>query len=608
MTVSEFQHIAKNIPAQPGIYKYFDAGNELLYVGKAKHLRKRVSSYFTKTFSSYKTHELVQRIARIEFTIVDSEQDAFLLENTLIKQFQPRFNINLKDDKTYPYIVIKKEPFPRVFLTRKKINDGSEYLGPYTSVKKVRELLEFIRHTIQLRSCSLNLTDNNIKKGKFKVCLEYHLGNCKGPCENLQTKEDYNENLALLKNLLRGNLAPVIRYFKKEMKDYSASLAFEKAALVKKRIEFLENYQSRSVVANARAGNMDVFSILKARLPHDQEKDIAYVNYLMVRNGAIIQTQTNRVVSHLDESAAEILSFSVVQLRTNFNSDASEILVPFPIEYPDKEITITVPKGGDRKKLLELSEKNARHFIDELENKERLQLNTKSPDKQELLEQLQRDLQLPQLPVHIECFDNSNFQGAYPVSAMVCFKNGEPSKKDYRHFNIKTVKGINDFASMKEAVYRRYKRLEEEQSSFPQLVIIDGGKGQLSSAMEAITELGLEGQMTLVGLAKNEEELFFSGDTSPLKLSYNSNSLKYIRRIRDEVHRFGITFHRQKRSSGTFNNELEQIPGIGKATADLLLKEFRSVKNIKGKSFEELKNIIGNGKAKIVAGYFQKGK
>jgi excinuclease ABC subunit C len=606
MTVSEFQHIAQTIPAQPGIYKYFDVHNELLYVGKAKHLRKRVSSYFTKTFTSYKTHELVQRIARIDFTIVNSEQDAFLLENTLIKQFQPRFNINLKDDKTYPYIVIKKEPFPRVFLTRKKINDGSEYLGPYTSVKKVSELLEFIKQTIQLRNCSLNLTDNNIKKGKFKVCLEYHLGNCKGPCENLQTAEDYNENLALLKNLLRGNLAPVIRYFKKEMKAWSTSLSFEKAEIVKKRIEFLENYQSRSVVANAKAGNMDVFSILKARLQGGQEKDIAYVNYLMVRNGAIIQTQTNKVLSHLDESEEEILSFSIAQLRTTFNSDAVEIIVPFVIKYPDTELTITVPKGGDKKKLLELSEKNARHFIEELENKERLQLNIKSPDKLKLLEQLQLDLQLPQLPVHIECFDNSNFQGSYPVSAMVCFKNGEPAKKDYRHFNIKTVKGINDFASMKEAVYRRYKRLADEKFPFPQLVIIDGGKGQLSSAIEAITELGLDGRMTLVGLAKNEEELFFSGDTSSLKLSYNSNSLKFIRRIRDEVHRFGISFHRQKRSKGAFNNELEQITGIGKATADLLLREFKSVKNIRGKSIGELTNIIGKGKAKIVAGYFQK--
>lgn len=599
MTVSEFQHIAQTIPAQPGIYKYFDVHNELLYVGKAKHLRKRVSSYFTKTFTSYKTHELVQRIARIDFTIVNSEQDAFLLENTLIKQFQPRFNINLKDDKTYPYIVIKKEPFPRVFLTRKKINDGSEYLGPYTSVKKVRELLEFIKQTIQLRNCSLNLTDNNIKKGKFKVCLEYHLGNCKGPCENLQTKENYNENLALLKNLLRGNLAPVIRYFKKEMKDYSTSLAFEKAEAVKKRIVFLENYQSRSVVANARAGNMDVFSILK-------ENEIAYVNYLMVRNGAIIQTQTNKVVSHLDESTKEILSFSIAQLRTTFNSDAVEIVVPFAVDYPQSEIIVTVPKGGDRKKLIQLSEKNVYHFIEELKNKERLQLNIKSPDKLKLLELLQHDLQLPQLPVHIECFDNSNFQGSYPVSAMVCFKNGEPNKKDYRHFNIKTVKGINDFASMKESVYRRYKRLSDEKSPFPQLVIIDGGKGQLSSAIEAVTELGFGGQMTLVGLAKNEEELFFSGDSSSLKLTYNSDSLKFIRRIRDEVHRFGISFHRQKRSKGAFNNELEQITGIGKATADLLLKEFKSVKNIRGIAFEELTNIIGKGKAKIVAGYFQK--
>ena len=601
MTVSEFQHIAHTIPPHPGIYKYFDASNELLYVGKAKHLRKRVSSYFSKTFTSYKTHELVQRIARIDFTIVNSEQDAFLLENTLIKQFQPRFNINLKDDKTYPYIVIKKEPFPRVFLTRTKINDGSEYLGPYTSVKKVRELLEFIKQTIQLRNCSLNLSDNNIKKGKFKVCLEYHLGNCKGPCENYQTKENYNENLALLKNLLRGNLAPVIRYFKAEMKDYSASLDFEKAELVKKRIEFLENYQSRSVVANVKAGNLDVFSILK-------KEDIAYVNFLMVRNGAIIQTQTNKVVSHLDESIEEILSFSIAQLRTTFNSDAGEIIVPFPIEYPKDEITITVPKGGDRKKLLELSEKNARYFIEELENKERLQLNNKNPDKQKLLEQLQLDLLLSQLPVHIECFDNSNFQGSYPVSAMVCFKNGEPSKKDYRHFNIKTVKGINDFATMKEAVYRRYKRLADEKASLPQLLIIDGGKGQLSSAMEAITDLDLGGQMTLVGLAKNEEELFFSGDTSSLKLSYNSDSLKFIRRIRDEVHRFGITFHRQKRSKGAFTNELEQITGIGKATADLLLKEFKSVKNIRGKGIEELTNLIGKGKAKIVTGYFLKEK
>ena len=603
MTAAAFQHIASTIPGQPGIYKYFDAQNELLYVGKAKHLRKRVSSYFTKTFTSYKTHELVRRIATIEFTIVNSEQDAFLLENTLIKQFQPRFNINLKDDKTYPYIVIKNEPFPRVFLTRKKNNDGSEYLGPYTSVKKVRELLEFIKQTIQLRNCTLNLSDGNIKKGKFKVCLEYHLGNCKGPCEGLQAAEDYKENIAQLKNLLRGNLAPVIRHFKEEMKIHAIAMAFEKAELVKKKIAFLENYQSRSVVANARGGNMDVFSILK-------EKDTAWVNYLMLRNGAIIQTQTNKVETHLDESPEEILSFSIAQLRTTFNSDATEIVVPFAIEYPLTEIIITVPNRGDRKKLLELSEKNVRHFIDELKNKERLQLNIKNPDKLKLLEQLQQDLQLKELPVHIECFDNSNFQGSYPVSAMVCFKNGEPSKKDYRHFNVKTVEGINDFATMKEAVYRRYKRVLEEEQLFPQLIIIDGGKGQLSAAIEALKELDIEGVTTLIGLAKNEEELFFSGDKESLKLPYNNDSLKFIRRIRDEVHRFGITFHRLKRSKGTFKNELEDIPGIGKTTVDSLLKEFKSVKNIRevireGKAEIEIGKIIGISKAKVVVKYFR---
>jgi len=603
MTQQEFQLIASTIPAQPGIYKYFDAGNELLYVGKAKHLRKRVSSYFIKTFTSYKTHELVQRIAKIEFTIVNSEQDAFLLENSLIKEYQPRFNINLKDDKSYPFIVIKNEPFPRVFLTRKKIKDGSEYLGPYTSVKKVRELLEFTRQTIPLRTCTLNLAESNIRKGKFKVCLEYHLGNCKGPCEGLQSLADYKENLSQLKNLLRGNLSPVIRHFKEEMKSQAAALAYEKAALIKKKISYLENYQSRSVVANTKTTDLDVFSILK-------EKDIAYINYLMVRNGSIIQTQTTRAETHLDESMEEVLSFSVAQLRTTFNSDALEIVVPFAINYPETGITVTVPKAGDRKRLLELSEKNTQYFIDELKNKDRLQLNNKKPEKIKLLEQLQQDLSLPSLPVHIECFDNSNFQGSYPVSAMVCFKNGEPSKKDYRHFNVKTVEGINDFATMKEAVFRRYKRLKEEDQPFPQLVIIDGGKGQLSAAMEAVKELDLMGRMTFTGLAKNEEELFFHGDSASLKLPFNSPSLKFIRRIRNEVHRFGISFHRGKRSKGTFKNELEEIPGIGKTTADLLLKEFRSIKNIReiirqGKAEIEIGKVAGINRARLIINYFK---
>jgi len=599
MTAAEFQQIATMIPAQPGIYKYYDSEDQLLYVGKAKHLRKRVSSYFSKTFTTYKTHELVQRIARIEFTIVGSEQDAFLLENSLIKQYQPRFNINLKDDKTYPFIVIKNEPFPRVFLTRQKKDDGSEYLGPYTSVKRVRELLEFIKQTIQLRNCSLNLTAGNIEKKKFKVCLEYHLGNCKGPCEGLQTLEDYTGDISQLRNLLKGNLAPVIRHFKEEMKAHAADLAFEKAELVRKKIDYLENYQSRSVVAGLKAADLDVFYLL-------QEKEIAYVNYLMVRNGSIIQTQTNKVDTPLDETPEEVLAFSVAALRTTFNSDAREIVVPFPIDFPQEEIEITVPRGGDKKKLLELAEKNARYFIDELQAKERLKLNSKEEAGKALLEQLQEELILSDLPVHIECFDNSNFQGSYPVSAMVCFRNAQPYKKDYRHFNVKTVEGINDFATMKEAVYRRYKRLSETGHDFPQLVVIDGGKGQLSAANEAITELGLEGRTTLVGLAKNEEEIFFTGDTQSLKLPYNSPTLKLLRRIRDEVHRFGITFHRAKRSKGTFKNELEDIPGIGKSTAENLLKTFRSVKKVSEASLKELALHVGKVKAGVIMDYFEK--
>ncbi len=598
MTASEFQHIAATIPRQPGIYKYFDNDNELLYVGKAKDLRKRVSSYFNKTYSSYKTHELVSRIHRIEFAIVNSEQDAFLLENSLIKQFQPRFNINLKDDKSYPYIVIKKEPFPRIFLTRKIINDGSEYLGPFTSVKKVRELIEFIRQTIPLRTCNLLLSEKNISRGKFKVCLEYHLGNCKGPCEGLQTGDDYAENLQQVKNLLRGNLSPVLKHFRDEMKSFASTMSFEKAELVKKKIQFLENYQSRSVVAGIKTGDMDVFSIVK-------EKDRAWVNYLMVRNGTIVQTETSQAETHLDETEEEILLFTVARMRETFNSDAPEIILPFAIDYPRNDTMIRVPKGGHKKKLLELSQKNAGYFIEEAKKKERLKLNDKASAKTRLLEQLQTDLQLSSLPDHIECFDNSNFQGSYPVSAMVCFRNGEPFKKDYRHFNIKTVQGINDFASMKETVYRRYKRLLDEGSPFPQLVIIDGGKGQLNAAIEAIEQLNASGKTTLVGLAKNEEELFFAGDSNSLKLPYNSETLKLIRRIRDEVHRFGISFHRRQRSKGTFKNELEEITGIGASTAAMLLKEFKSIKNIRQKTAEELAEIVGKSKGEMIYNYFR---
>lgn len=601
MTAQEFQQIAHTIPINPGIYKYYDAQSNLVYVGKAKSLRKRVSSYFIKTFTSYKTHELVQRIKRIEFTIVDSEQDAFLLENSLIKQFQPRYNINLKDDKTYPYIVLKKEPFPRVFLTRRKIEDGSEYLGPFTSVAKVRELLNFVRATIQLRTCKLNLTENNIKRKKFKVCLEYHLGNCKGPCEGLQTEEEYEAGLQQIKYILKGNLTPVIQHFRQEMKAAAEKMAYEQAEIIRKKMEHLEQYQARSVIITNRLTNMDVFSLLR-------DNDQAYVNYLMVQNGTIVQTHTSQVEPHLDEPDEEILSFTIAQLRTTFNSLSTEIVVPFPIEYAEPGVIVTVPKGGDKKKLLELSEKNVNYFREEIYKKKILKLEGKDDmERKKVLYQLQDDLQLPEVPVHIECFDNSNFQGSYPVSAMVCFKDGVPSKKDYRHFNVKTVQGINDFATMKEVVYRRYKRLLEENEPFPQLVIIDGGKGQLSAALESIDELGLQGRMTVVGLAKNEEELFFAGDQESLKLPYNSESLKLIRRIRDEVHRFGITFHRKKRSQGTFKNELEQIKGIGKNTADQLLREFKSVKRVKEIPQEELIKLLGAAKAKLIWDHFHSG-
>lgn len=594
MTAKEFSEISSTIPTAPGIYKYYDSDNKLIYVGKAKHLRKRVSSYFSKNLASYKTVELVNRIRKIEFTIVNSEQDAFLLENSLIKEYQPLFNINLKDDKSYPYIIVKNEPFPRVFFTRRKIMDGSQYFGPYTSLGKVRDLLEVIKQNVPLRNCKLNLTANNIKKNKFKVCLEYHLGNCKGPCEGLQTTEDYDEGIQQLKHILKGNISPVMQYFREKIKEHAQQLEYEKAAWYQSKVEHLQKYQSKSEVVNTKTGTIDVFSII-------EEGPSAYVNYLAVANGSIIQTKTITLEKKLEETAAEVLAFAVAQLRETFESEAKEIIVPFEIEYPEKDIIISIPKGGDKKKLLDLSIKNVNYFTEELHAKKLLKLEDKtSEEKLRVLEQMQSDLHLKELPLHIECFDNSNFHGSYPVAAMVCFKNGEPSKKDYRHFNIKTVTGINDFASMSEVVYRRYSRLLAEEKPLPNLVVIDGGKGQLSAALESIDKLGLRGQMTLVGLAKNKEELFFAGDTTSLELPWDSESLKLIRRIRDEVHRFGITFHRNQRSKGTFKNELENIKGVGKQTADLLLKEFRSFARVKEASEEDLAKVLGAKKAAVL--------
>ena len=599
MTREEFSKLSQSIPHQPGCYKYYAHDKELLYVGKAKDLRKRVSSYFNKNIDSFKTRKLVSLIAGIDFTVTDSEHDAFLLENSLIKHYQPRFNIVLKDDKSYPYIVIKKEPFPRVFFTRRLIRDGSEYLGPFTGLMRVKELMELIRQNIPLRTCNLNLSPANIQKGKFKVCLEYHLGNCKGPCEGFQTEEHYRDNLQQVRHVLKGNIGAVIKELKDEMQAYAANMEFEKAQIIKKKTESLLLYQSRSTVVNPKLENVDVACIL-----HDEHH--FYVTYMMVNNGSVIHTNTIQIDKKLDEELeADVLALAVDNLRERYQSISKEVIVPMSIDVTDPGIKVTVPKAGDKKNLLDLSIKNAEIFMQDMRKKETLLLTETSKERSmQVLEELQESLQLSEIPTHIECFDNSNFQGSYPVAAMVLFRNGLPANKEYRHFHIKTVEGINDFASMSEVVYRRYKRLSDEGQHLPQLVIIDGGKGQLGAALESIEKLGLIGRMALVGLAKREESIFFPGDSQPIQLPYDSPAHLLIRRIRDEVHRFGITFHRQVRSKGTFVNELENIPGIGDKTATEMLKAFRSVKNIKTLTERELTKVIGASKARIVWDYF----
>jgi len=594
MTAAEFSVISKKVPTLPGIYKYYDHSNKLIYVGKAKHLRKRISSYFYSNQHNRKTIELVKRINTIEFTIVNSEQDAFLLENSLIKEHQPTYNINLKDDKTYPYIVIKKEPFPRVFLTKKKINDGAEYFGPYASVASVKEVIGFIKEYIPLRTCTLKLTEKNIQTKKFKVCLEYHLGNCKGPCESLQSLEDYEKSIGQLKDIIKGNVSPIMREFKKTMNLHAKKMEFEKASVYQQKILNLQQYQAKSTVVNTKTGTIDVFSII-------EEGNLAFVNYLAVSHGSIILTKTITLEKKLDESKEEVLLFAIGQLRETFNSQAKEIIIPFRIDFPQHDIKVLIPKAGDKKKLLELSQKNVDYFISELEAKKALRLEDKSAeDTIAILHQMQSELHLKESPLHIECFDNSNLHGTNAVGAMVCFKNGEPSKNDYRRFNIKSVEGIDDFASMKEIVYRRYKRVMEEGQPIPQLIIIDGGKGQLSAALESIETLGLIGKTTLVGLAKNKEELFFSGDSASLQLQWSSESLKLIRRIRDEVHRFGITFHRNKRSKSAIQHGLDNIPGIGPKMVETLLKEYKSIKKLKEVDVSSLETLIGKSKAIIV--------
>jgi excinuclease ABC subunit C len=570
----------------------------LLYVGKAKDLRKRVSSYFNKTVDNYKTRRLVELTASIDFTVTDTEHDAFLLENSLIKHFQPRFNINLKDDKTYPFIVIKKEAFPRVFFTRRVIRDGSEYLGPFTGLGRVKELLELVKQNITLRTCNLNLSAANLAKKKYKVCLEYHLGNCKGPCEGLQTEQDYQEDIQQVRHVLKGNIGDVIKHLKQEMNAHAEAMQFEKAQVVKNKIDSLLTYQSKSTIVNPRMNNADIACILS-------DEHHYYVNYMMVGQGTVIHTKTLQIEKQTDEQEADVLALALADLRETFQSNATEVVVPMVVDVTDKRIDVTVPKAGDKRQLLDLCIKNAEVFMAEVRRKESIVLKRETDESnKDALRVLQDSLNMSVLPTHIECFDNSNFQGAYPVAAMVCFKDGLPSKKDYRHFHIKTVEGINDFASMSEIVYRRYKRLTDENQPLPQLIIIDGGKGQLGAAVESLKKLDLLGKLAVVGLAKREESIFFPGDSEPLQLPYDNVAHLLVRRIRDEVHRFGITFHRQVRSKSTIKNDLEGIPGIGEKTSMDLLKTFRSVKNIKTLTERELTRVVGASKARIVYQYF----
>ncbi|MEZ5045652.1 MAG: excinuclease ABC subunit UvrC [Chitinophagaceae bacterium] len=593
MTKEEYLIHAPFIPKSPGVYKYFDKNNSIIYVGKAKNLKNRISSYFNKNQESYKTFKLVSEIAHFEYVLVDSEQDALLLENSLIKKLQPKYNISLKDDKSYPYLVIRNEEYPRVYLTRQKRKDGSIYIGPFPSMESVREMMHVIKQTIPLRTCSLVLSEKNIQKQKFKPCLEYHIGNCKAPCVGYQNKEEYDWYIAQIKELFKGKHGELIKRYQQEMKVLAERMEFEKAALIKNRIQHLQNYQSKSIIVSNKNINVDVCSI-------KSNSEMAIVNFMMVDEGNIIHSRNHTIEKKLQESDAEILSFLIPVLHHELESRAKEIVADIAFDLPNT-FTLTIPKLGDKKALLELSTKNTLHSYHDYRQKKALLLEDQSEQKLlDTLQSMQQLLHLKQVPLHIECFDNSNFQGSYPVSAMVCFKNGKPSKQEYRHYNIKTVEGINDFASMQEVVYRRYDRLLRENKALPQLIIIDGGKGQLSAAMESIDQLGLRGKINVVGLAKNVEELFFPNDKESLKLPFQSDTLNLIKFIRDEVHRFGITFHRKKRSKGIIKNELTTIDGIGEKTAELLLKKFKSVSKIRLASQQELIDIIGKSKTDIL--------
>jgi excinuclease ABC subunit C len=596
MKTEDFKLISDSIPHEPGVYRYLDENGVILYVGKAKNLKNRLSSYFgEKKHQSYKTAVLVRNAHHIEFTVVDSESDALLLENSLIKKHQPRYNVMLKDGKSYVYICIKNEHFPRVFFTRRVIRDGSQYFGPYTSKHRANILLDIIKKLMQLRTCNLNLHPDNIEKAKFKVCLEYHIKNCAGPCEALESEATYNEKIDQIKNILKGNFTNVKRFITEQMKTHADAMEYEKAQAIKEKLIAFEDYQSSSTVVSHTIKDVDVFAI-------KTHENMAYVNYLKIINGAIINTDITEMVMNLDDEIEQLLSYSIPLIRERFNSIAPEIIVPNEAILEDKNIVVTIPQRGDKKKLLELAEKNIDYFILQ-KRRDEISHQKKVSPAERILTTLKKDLQMDVMPLHIECFDNSNIQGTNPVSSCVVFKNAKPSNKDYRHFKVKTVEGPNDFASMEEVVFRRYKRLIDEGSSLPQLIIIDGGKGQLSAAMKSLETLGLIDKVTVIGIAKKLEEIFFPGDSLPLYINKKSESLKLIQQARNEAHRFAITFHRDQRSKNFLGTQLTNIPGVGEQTATKILKKFGSIQRLKEAPLEDIEETTGKALAKKIIDY-----
>jgi excinuclease ABC subunit C len=595
MTTEEFKEYRNTLPSQPGIYKYISDTEDIIYIGKAKDLKKRVQSYFTKNDHSNRIKRMIHFIKKIEFVIVDTEQDAFLLENSLIKKYQPRYNVMLKDDKTYPFICIKKEPYPRIFFTRRVIKDGSEYLGPYTNSYNAYIILDLMKNIFPLRTCNLNLTEKNIEAGKFKVCLEYHIKNCMGPCQALQTLEDYEENIQQIRNILKSNFGSVKFFLRKKMNEYAENMEFEKAAEFKRKIDLLTDYESKSTIVNPKLTDIDVYG-------YTENDSAAFINYLKILNGTIVKTRALEIKKVLDETKEELLLRAIIEHSMGEENPATEIYVPFEIEFPFDNVKLTIPQIGDKKKLIDLALKNALYMREE-RMKQSMTAEEKNPSFR-VMKTVKDDLKLKELPRHIECFDNSNIQGTNPVSACVVFRDAKPSKKDYRIFNVKTVEGPDDFATMEEVIYRRYKRMLDEATELPQLIIVDGGKGQLSSAVESLKKLDLYGKIPIVGIAKKLEEIYFPEDSLPLYVNKKSESLKLIQRMRDEAHRFGITKHRARRSKSALGSELISIKGVGEKTFEMLLKKFKSIKKLKEANFDELKDIVGESKARIVFEYF----